>query len=180
MNIFNFFYGHTFIKNYTNKTIINNNLNTIKAFYLTHPTNSSDRDERTGHAITILKIQNKWYISDNEVGLLHKVNDTKFISILFYKLYHADNPKYEICQMWHTTKEQQSAQNLIYFFVFDLAGKQYTYPHDNVPGLKDIHTPVVNAERTIIFTYTEEKNDPLLEEIRKKITLSEAEFINSL
>ena len=97
-----------------------------------------------------------------------------------YKLYHATNPKYEICQMWHTTKEQQSAQNLVYFFVFNFAGKQYIYPHNNVPGTKDIHTPVVNAERTIVFTYTEETKDPVLEEIGMKFNQSEDGFIKQI
>ena len=176
MNLFNFFYGQTFRNNYTNKLTINNNLNSIKALYITHPT-SSDSDERTGHAITILKIRNEWYISDNEIGLLHKINDNKFISVLFYKLYQANNnAKYEICQMWHTTEEQKSAQNLVYFFVFELAGKQYIYPSSNVPGTKDINTPVVTAERAIVFTYTEKTKDPILDEISKKFTQSEDEF----
>jgi hypothetical protein len=179
MKLFNFFYGQLFKNNYANvhgKSTINKNLNSIKALYITHPINS-DPGKSSGHAISILKIRNEWYISDNEVGLLHKINDNKFIPVLFYKLYQANlNPIHEICQMWHTTDEQKSAHNLLYFFVFDIGGKQYIYPNSNVPGAKDINTPIVTAERCIVFTYTEDVKDPLLEDVSKKLLQPENEF----
>ena len=155
-------------------------MNTIKALYLTHTTVTSP-DEKSGHAVTILKIRNKWYISDNEIGLLHEVNDEKFIYVLFYKLYQANNnTKYEICQMWHTSQQQKTDQNLAYFFVFDVGGRPYIYPNSNVPGSKTMNTPIVTAERTIIFTYSEEVKDSTLDAITNKLTQSEDEFVRYL
>jgi hypothetical protein len=155
-NNLNFFYGYDKIKD-KYKT----NLNKIKGFYITHrPEIDIMTDGKSGHAISILKINNVWYISDNEHGMLHKITDEKFIKLLFYKLYNSKKEDDLLFQMWYF-KERNSTENLTYYFVFTYPSKanpaqDVTYTYPPFPPTTDLQTlkiPEVTSQRIIALTY---------------------------
>jgi glucan-binding YG repeat protein len=149
------------------------NWNNIKGIFIGHPI-----DNKTGHATGFVKINGNWYFSNNEVGLLHPINDPVFISLILYKLYHSTDDE-PIFQMEYTETNKQTAPNLSYRFKVALdTNSFYYYPDatiDPFEGLQ-VKSPHVTPARIIIITSSDSSKDNAMEitqELLKSPTANE-------
>lgn len=164
-NLF-FFGGGDFKTNIDNMTIGKKNLNNIQGFLITHA--ESTTEIKTGHAIAILKINNNWYISNNEIGLLELIFDQTFIPILLYKLYNTTSNTDEIFQL-HTQSDKR------YIFRFT---NGYRYPLSGTPS---DNVSIVDAKRILVFGENSENiENTQLTNIYINFNKNEAEFIGYL
>jgi hypothetical protein len=168
-NLF-FFGGSEFKLNMENESVGKKNLNNISGFLITYP-ESSSAETKTGHAIAILKINGRWYISNNERGMLEEITDPKFMPILFYKLYNTVDG--EIFQLY-------TRYNNMYKFRFNFAGG-YIYPNSGMAtsaasAASDI-VSIVDSKRIIVFGENSEnsENDQLTN-IYKRFNQTEVDF----
>ena len=166
-NLF-FFNGGEFKTNIDNMTIGKKNLNNIHGFLITHSENSSAEVEtkttKKGHAIAIIQINNNWYISNNEIGMLELINDQVFIPMLLYKLYKTTAHTDEIFKL-HTQP------NKTYLFNF---ANGYQYPVSAVSS----NVSIVDASRIIVFGENGENvENKQLTNIYKNFNKNDAEYI---
>lgn len=100
-----------------------------------------------GHIIGILKIDNKWWISDNEVGYLHLITDNTFVTTLLEmlttKTYKPDDVVFTFNSFINNSF---TADNLLYQFIID----SLKYP--NITKEEDIFVKYnVKANRILVF-----------------------------
>lgn len=110
------------------------------------PANSSQTTILTsiGHALAFVKINNEWYITDNEHGMLQKISDLHLINILLLNLYK--NGTFTI------TNEKDN--NLVYRFDFvdKDNNKLYYYP-DITFNQNELISRDITPNRVILFTH---------------------------
>jgi hypothetical protein len=166
-NLF-FFSGGEFKTNIDNMLIGKKNLNNIKGFLITHSESSSsavDTKTRKGHAIAILQINNNWYISNNEIGMLELIHDQTFIPILLYKLYKTTSDTDELFKL-HTQPNKT--------YVFNFANG-YQYP---VSAVSSENISIVDASRILVIGENSENlESKQLTNIFNNFNKNDAEYI---
>jgi hypothetical protein len=166
-NLF-FFNGGEFKTNIDNMTIGKKNLNNIQGILITHSESSSAAVEtktRKGHAIAIIQINDNWYISNNEIGMLELIHDQAFIPMLLYKLYNTTSHTDEIFKL-HTQPDKT--------YLFNFANG-YQYP---VSAVSTDNVSIVDARRIIVFGENGENvENTKLTNIYKNFNKNDAEYI---
>jgi hypothetical protein len=151
----NVFIGDNFITFINNET---SNLNSIKGIYLHIPGNISETEiTSTGHAIACVKIYNEWYITDNEFGILHKIDDPHLINILLLNLYKQR-------QFTIRYEKGSTADNLAFKFEFfddenNIVYTVYTYPANVTFNQDKVVSSPITPSRIILFTHEIKRGD---------------------
>lgn len=180
---FDFFKGSEFKTNYVSPA---SNLNNIKGIYISHPGSSA---MELGHVTGFVKINKHWYFSDNEIGLLHELNDPVLIPLLMYTI-SKSNENDTIFNMIYVrhNMEYRTLSNLRYQFQFTLEdGSFYKYP--NNPDVftdiskDDIVSPGVTSSRIILLTSDDSDRDAILDKAQVLFTtpgVSDLQFVDKM
>jgi hypothetical protein len=135
---------------YGYESLVSVNRDNIKAIYVT---GTLVDETKLGHVIAFLKKDNIWWISDNEVGYLHKIKNNTFIDTLItYILKPEIKNKDQLVFTFHDFKmgDKNVFTDTDLLYQFKIPTQQIKYPE------LEIKQPIrktynVRAERLLVF-----------------------------
>jgi hypothetical protein len=167
------------------KTIVNTiNLNDIKGILVGHliDKTTSEASGPSGHVVGFVKINNNWYFSNNETGLLHKITDPLLIPLFIYKLHRSNDDSEALFQMEYTLNFIETAPNLMYRFKFPLDGTSYYYPEADPFKGEPIKSPDIIRSRILVITSNDSSRDDILDKAQHLILtpITGTQFIDAM